>query len=191
MSPCAQCAAPAAVVSGPATITQPCEQSGGGSLALGSALTEPPTFDASASVEPSGRAAWSDVRWALAAGAAALVPADSVTLLQAAIDRTNALAAPRDRLRLTLTAAEASGLADSSSYGVTVTVTSWLGTSGSATFAFAKASTDSKPTVSVVGQKTQTFKITSGLSLSADAGAVCKGACAALPRRINLPGACS
>lgn len=178
VSPCAQCAAPSARVSGPATITQPCEQSGGGSLALGSALTEPPTFDASGSVEPSGRATWADVRWSIASGVAALVPADSVTLLQAAIDRTNALASPRDRLRLSLTAAEASGLTDSSAYGVTVTLTSWLGTSGSVTFPFARASTDSKPTVSVVGQAAQTFKITSGLSLSADAGAVCKGACA-------------
>ncbi|KAG2423084.1 hypothetical protein HXX76_002311 [Chlamydomonas incerta] len=168
---CSSCELPRPRVSGPATISQPCETAGGASLGLGAALALPPTFDASTSTDPSGRAQWQDVRWAVPAS----VTGSGRAVLVAAADRANALTTARERLRLSLTADEATSLADSSDYALTITVTSWLGTSASATVLFAKASTASKPSVTVAGSTQQSFKISGGIKASADAGAVCKG----------------
>ncbi|KAG2423081.1 hypothetical protein HXX76_002308 [Chlamydomonas incerta] len=168
---CSSCELPRLRVSGPATISQPCETAGGASLGLGAALALAPIFDASASTDPSGRAQWQDVRWAVPVS----VTGSGRAVLEAAAGRANALATARERLRLSLTADEATSLADSSNYALTATVTSWLGTSASATILFGKASTASKPSVTVAGSTLQSFKISGGIKASADAGTVCKG----------------
>ncbi|KAG2452484.1 hypothetical protein HYH02_002723 [Chlamydomonas schloesseri] len=167
---CAACASPKTVLAGPATITQPCASAAGGLLAA--AASQPPAFDASTSTDPSGRAEWVDVKWALEAGG----PEAGRAALAEAVERTNALAAARDRLRLSLTAAEASALEDGS-YALKVTLTSWLGTSASAVATFAKASTSPAPLVQVVGAASgQTFKTSAGLRAAAEqSGPLCKG----------------
>eukprot|EP00198_Chlamydomonas_reinhardtii_P001513 XP_001690849.1 predicted protein [Chlamydomonas reinhardtii] len=167
---CFACASPKPAVAGPATITQPCASAGGGLLAAAS--SQPPAFDASTSIDPSGRAEWADVKWALEATG----PEAGRAALATAVERTNALATPRDRLRLALTAAEASGL-EEGSYGLKVTLTSWLGTSASAVTSFAKASTSSPaPLVQILGAAAgQTFKISAGLRAAAESGPLCKG----------------
>ncbi|KAG2445921.1 hypothetical protein HXX76_000524 [Chlamydomonas incerta] len=166
---CSACASPKPTVAGPATITQPCASAAGGLLAA--AASQPPAFDASTSTDPSGRAEWADVKWSLEAAG----PEAGRAALATAVERTNAFAAARDRLRLSLTAAEASSLEDGS-YGLKVTLTSWLGTSASAMAAFAKASTSPAPLVQIAGAASgQTFKISAGLRAAAESGPLCKG----------------
>ncbi|KAG2433800.1 hypothetical protein HXX76_008158 [Chlamydomonas incerta] len=166
---CKACVAPRVVVTGPSTITQPCA----GVSSLLAATATPPEFDASLSVDPSGRAVWSDVKWAVAADSAG--SAASKAVLQAAVDRANALALSRDRLRLTLTTADSTALEDAPAYKLQVTLTSWLGSSATASVPFARASSATAPAVTIVGQSSQSFKISDGLRAEAEAGSVCKG----------------
>ncbi|KAG2441729.1 hypothetical protein HXX76_003344 [Chlamydomonas incerta] len=83
---CSACAAPRAAVIGPPTVTEVCE---GVSSLLSAANAAPPQFDASLSTDPSGHAQWANVQWAVPAGAPG--SAASKAVLQAAVDRTNAL----------------------------------------------------------------------------------------------------
>ncbi len=153
---------------------------------LATAAAMPPTFDASRSYDPSGRATWAGVRWSLAPLTAipntltniTAVAAASRAVLQAAVDRTNALPTPRSRLRLYLTAAEADALDESLSYGLTVTLTSWLRTAATATWRFAKAPAGGAGgtlAVAVVGPASQRFRLASGLRAEAEVAA-CPGA---------------
>lgn len=155
---------------------------------LGTAAALPPTFDASRSYDPSGRATWANVRWSLAPLTAISPTPTNITAaaaasraaLQAAIDRTNALQTPRSRLRLSLTASEVDALDESLSYGLTVTITSWLRTAATATWRFAKAPVGGAVgtlAVAVVGPASQRFRLASGLRAEAEAVA-CPGACA-------------
>ncbi|KAG2441728.1 hypothetical protein HXX76_003343 [Chlamydomonas incerta] len=56
-----------------------------------------------------------------------------------------------------------------------VTMTSWLTTSATATATFARASSNSAPTLTVLGASSQPFRIIDGLGAGAQAAAVCKG----------------
>ncbi|PNH03785.1 hypothetical protein TSOC_010116, partial [Tetrabaena socialis] len=166
---CANCVAPLPALTGPATITKPCV---GDSALLAAAASQPPSFDASQSSDPSGRAAWASVQWSLPAGFGS---AASRSVLQGAINRTNAVAATRDRLLLSLTAAEAASLEDAPVYRIQVLLTSWLGTTAAAAWSFSKQSSSNLPAVQVVGAAVQTFRISGGLRAAADGGALCNG----------------
>ncbi|KAG2451827.1 hypothetical protein HYH02_003603 [Chlamydomonas schloesseri] len=167
---CSACAVPRAAVIGPPIVTEVCE---GVSSLLAAANAAPALFDASLSVDPSGHAQWSNVQWAVPASAPG--SAASKAVLQAAVDRTNALPTVRERLALTLTNAEVGSLELAPAYTLQVTVTSWLSTSATTTATFARASTNSAPTVTVLGASSQPFRIIDGLGAGAQAGAVCKG----------------
>ncbi|KAG2451825.1 hypothetical protein HYH02_003601 [Chlamydomonas schloesseri] len=167
---CSACAVPRAAVIGPLIVTEVCE---GVSSLLAAANAAPPLFDASLSADPSGHAQWSNVQWAVPAGAPGSTASKAV--LQAAVDRTNALPTVRERLALTLTNAEVGSLELAPAYTLQVTVTSWLSTSATATATFARASTNSAPTVTVLGASSQPFRIIDGLGAGAQAGAVCRG----------------
>ncbi|KXZ53681.1 hypothetical protein GPECTOR_6g598 [Gonium pectorale] len=147
----------------------PCAGSGGDLLsAAGSA--QPPSFDATLSSDPSGRAAWVDVQWAVDVSSG---PTAGHRVLQAAVNRTNSIAGPNNRLVLSVTASEVADLPEAS-YGLQVTLTSWLGASATKVLTFARAaSAAAAPSIRIAGQASQTFLLSSGLRLSAEADNEC------------------
>ncbi|GIL88814.1 hypothetical protein Vretifemale_16745, partial [Volvox reticuliferus] len=191
VEPCFPCAAPSAVIFGPAAISQPCfhhadsssSNSNSNSSSSSSSLLQiasmvPPSFDASLSFDPSGRSIWRNVTWALwhPDGNYSASAQDGWTILQDAIDRTNRLTHPNDRLVLSLTADEAAGLPSHSGYGLTVTLVSWLGTTSSETVEFSKpAASDAAPPVWILGPRVHSFRLSEGIRASAEAARVCGG----------------
>ncbi|KXZ48261.1 hypothetical protein GPECTOR_29g4 [Gonium pectorale] len=170
VSSCASCAGPTALITGPTVLDG--RSTGGCASFLAAASLRPPAFDASPSRDPSGRAAWADVAWAVPAPAGA--PAAGLAVLQAAAERANAAASPNDRLVLALTAAEAAALPEFGSYGLTVTVTSWLGGASTATFAFAVVAAVWSPwAVRIARPENGVFRIADGLHLVASVDEAC------------------
>ncbi|GFR46951.1 hypothetical protein Agub_g8600 [Astrephomene gubernaculifera] len=166
---CKSCIVPLPVLTGPTAIsTQPCTAVS----SLVSAGSQAPVFDASLSVDPSGRATWAHVQWILPAGYGS--PA-SRAVLQGAVDRANGMELNRHRLRLSLTSSEVSSLGAPAEYRLQVVLESWLGTSANATLAFTTVTVGSKPVVRVVGPTSQTFRIGSGLQAGAEADSPCTG----------------
>ncbi|KAG2442588.1 hypothetical protein HXX76_002673 [Chlamydomonas incerta] len=136
-------------------------------LAAGNAAV--PVFDASSSADPSGRAAWADVRWALGYSAA-MWPAAGRAALQAAVDRANALPTPADRLQLALTAAETEALPEYGGYELRLSVTTWLGLQGESSASFRRAGSDGF-VVRVEGAREQAFSLSGELRATARLGA--------------------
>ncbi|GFR51061.1 hypothetical protein Agub_g13383 [Astrephomene gubernaculifera] len=168
---CTACVVPKVALAGPSAITTPCTDSSSSSSLLQAAGAVPPSFDASLSYDPSGRTTWSNVQWSLADSSGS---AGGRATLQAAIDRTNAVSSPNSRLVLSLMTTEANSLPEST-YTLQATLTSWLGTSASKTFSFAKTGDDAPPAVKIVGPAVQTFRLSSGMRVSAAVGQVCSG----------------
>lgn len=83
------CAAPRAVLSGPTSLTRTACDSATSMLMSAAALRPPTTFDASQSADPSGRASFVDVTWAVP-GAQAGLSEGAQSALQAAVNRSNA-----------------------------------------------------------------------------------------------------
>ncbi|KAG2448359.1 hypothetical protein HYH02_006941 [Chlamydomonas schloesseri] len=174
---CAACdKSPRVLLSGPATIQPPpaCgSQATGDEILLAADGAAFPTFDASASVDPSGRAAWADARWVLGYGEAAW-PAAGRAALQAAVDRANALPTPSDRLQLALTAAEAEALPEYGGYELRLRISSWLGLQAEDSVRFRKAGSGSAGggslSVRVEGAREQAFSLSGELRATARHG---------------------
>ncbi|GIL87893.1 hypothetical protein Vretifemale_15933, partial [Volvox reticuliferus] len=169
---CDSCVSPTAVLTGPATISQTSCESASASFMP----RVPPTFDASKSNDPSGRAVWANVTWTLVSPsleAGYLAATRGVAALRAAVERANRLTSMRDRLILALNSTEVEALIEGEMYTLAVTVTSWLNTNSTTRISFEVVANNSNPTVAV---SVQTAKISSGLRLSAEVvGGVCKG----------------
>ncbi|GIL87895.1 hypothetical protein Vretifemale_15941 [Volvox reticuliferus] len=169
---CDSCVSPTAVLTGPATISLTSCESASASFMPRSA----PTFDASKSNDPSGRAVWANVTWTLVSPsleAGYLAATRGVAALRAAVERANRLTSMRDRLILALNSTEVEALIEGEMYTLAVTVTSWLNTNSTTRISFEVVANNSNPTVAV---SVQTAKISSGLRLSAEVvGGVCKG----------------
>ncbi|GIM01490.1 hypothetical protein Vretimale_6287 [Volvox reticuliferus] len=179
---CDSCVSPTAVLTGPATISlTSCESASASFMPR-----VPPTFDASNSNDPSGRAVWADVTWTTVSLSQtpgpqppdlnAITATRAVAPVQASMERANRLVNMSDRLILALTWTEVESLRAGFTYTLEVKLTSWLDTSSIASTSFAVYANNSNPTVAISGPAVQTAKISSGLRLSAEVvGGVCKG----------------
>lgn len=133
------------------------------------ASAAPTVFDASFSLDPSGRELVS-LEWGqdLAAG--------SNPVLAFAIANVNSESTVKAKSILSLPAAIVDQLADGT-YTLTVTVTNFLGRSATEKLVFAKVGSGTAPVVSIIGGTAQSFRIADGVKLASflEPTSVCAG----------------